>query len=148
MLSEDTKREVLSILKDSRFAYILDMNRSDMGDGFTLKPFSEMTDDEILDEYECSYRVHPDDDELYDRMMAEMSAHKMLTAAPEVTIGDVEYMTRQEANRLIVKILADQVEKQPDNQRLWIINANIYVIIGYKCKHSYHMQTLRNQLNA
>lgn len=83
MLSQDTKDEVFKVLLDCRHAYVLDIDKQDLVHGLDMKPFNEMTDDEIVDEYECAYQVHPDDDELYDKMVAEMEAHKML--APTVS---------------------------------------------------------------
>lgn len=78
MLSQDTKQEVFNHLVRTRYAQILDMRESDCAYGIEWKSFDDMTDAEIVDEYECSYNVHPDDDDLYDKMIAEMEAHKML----------------------------------------------------------------------
>ena len=114
MLSLDTKDEVFQILLECRHTYVLDIDKFDLVYGLNMKPFHEMTDAELVEEYECSHDVHSDDDELYDRMVAEMASHQMLVTPTVSNNNQEEYMTRQEANRLIVKILADQVEKQPD----------------------------------
>ena len=113
MLSLDTKEEVFQYLCIARHAVVLDMDDADFAYGLDFKALKDMTDAELVEEYECSRDVHSDD-ELYDRMVAEMASHQMLVT-PTVSNNPQEgNMTRQEANRLIVKILADQVEKQPD----------------------------------
>jgi hypothetical protein len=79
MLSHDTREEVLQYLLKSRYAYILDLEVIDLANGVYIKSFNSMTDQEIMEEFECSYHCRSVHDELYDRMVAEMEAHRMLT---------------------------------------------------------------------
>ena len=79
MLSRDTKEDVFRVLLNCRYAKLLDMKIEDLGDGFEMKSFELMSDEEIVEEYRRAYNVDPKDDPLYDRMMADIAAHKMLT---------------------------------------------------------------------
>ena len=83
MLSKETREEAIQFLLTCRYAYINDFTRDECAYGIEgFKPVDEMTDKEIISECEGAYNII--DEDLYDCMIAEMEAHKMLT--PTVSI--------------------------------------------------------------